>query len=131
MIDTPSFGKIPLNEVADITFDRGPAKISRDESKRRIVVGVNVRNRDLESVVTDIQKIIDQNLDLPVGYSMTYGGQFENLESAKERLKVAVPLALILIYIFAVFWIKKHIRTRCLFLLLFHFLLLVVCSYYG
>jgi cobalt-zinc-cadmium resistance protein CzcA len=108
MIDTPSFGKIPLNEVADITFDRGPAKISRDESKRRIVVGVNVRNRDLESVVTDIQKIIDQNLDLPVGYSMTYGGQFENLESAKERLKIAVPLALFLIYILLFFGLRTH-----------------------
>jgi cobalt-zinc-cadmium resistance protein CzcA len=108
MIDTPGFGKIPLNEVADITFEKGPAKISRDESKRRIVVGVNVRNRDLESVVTDIQKIIDQNLELPVGYTMTYGGQFENLESAKARLKIAVPIALVLIYIMLFFALRTH-----------------------
>jgi len=107
-IDTPNAGKIPLAEVADISFDKGPAKISRDQSKRRIVVGVNVRNRDLESVVTDIQDILDDNLDLPVGYTMTYGGQFENLESAKARLKIAVPIALVLIYIMLFFALRTH-----------------------
>ena len=108
IIDTPYLGKIPLNEVADISFDKGPAKISRDQSKRRIVVGVNVRNRDLESVVTDIQNIIDNQLDLPVGYTLTYGGQFENLESAKARLKIAVPIALVLIYIMLFFGLRTH-----------------------
>ncbi len=107
-IDTPNSGKIPLSEVANITFDKGPAKISRDQSKRRIVVGVNVRNRDLESVVTDIQNIVDENLELPVGYTMTYGGQFENLESAKARLKIAVPIALVLIYIMLFFGLRTH-----------------------
>ncbi|WP_019038062.1 CusA/CzcA family heavy metal efflux RND transporter [Psychroflexus tropicus] len=107
-IDTPNAGKIPLAEVADISFAKGPAKISRDQSKRRIVVGVNVRNRDLESVVTDIQDILEDNLDLPVGYTMTYGGQFENLESAKARLKIAVPIALVLIYIMLFFALRTH-----------------------
>ena len=107
-IDTPNAGKIPLSEVADITFDKGPAKISRDQSKRRIVVGVNVRNRDLESVVTDIQDILNDNLELPVGYTMTYGGQFENLESAKARLQIAVPIALVLIYIMLFFGLRTH-----------------------
>lgn len=108
MIDTPSSGKIPLSEVADITYDKGPAKISRDDTRRRIVVGVNVRNRDLESVVEDIQDIVKKNISLPVGYTITYGGQFENLRSAKERLKIAVPIALILIYILLYFALQKH-----------------------
>lgn len=107
-IETPNSGMIPLSEVADITYEKGPAKISRDETKRRIVVGVNVRNRDLESVVTDIQNILSEKLDLPVGYTITYGGQFENLESAKARLKIAVPIALILIYILLFFALKTH-----------------------
>lgn len=108
MIDTPTSGKIPLNEVADITYDKGPAKISRDDTKRRIVVGVNVRNRDLESVVEDVRSIIKQNLDLPAGYTITYGGQFENLESARNRLKIAVPIALFLIYIMLFFALKTY-----------------------
>ncbi|MFD0932887.1 CusA/CzcA family heavy metal efflux RND transporter [Psychroflexus salinarum] len=108
MIDTPTSGKIPLNEVAEINYDKGPAKISRDDTKRRIVVGVNVRNRDLESVVKDIQDVVGKNISLPVGYTITYGGQFENLRSAKERLKIAVPIALLLIYILLYFALNKH-----------------------
>ncbi len=108
MIDTPNSGKIPLDEVAEINYDKGPAKISRDNTKRRIVVGVNVRNRDLASVVADIQKLVNNNINLPVGYTITYGGQFENLESAKARLKIAVPIALILIYIMLFFALKEH-----------------------
>ncbi|GGG39203.1 CusA/CzcA family heavy metal efflux RND transporter [Bizionia arctica] len=102
-VDTPNGSKIPLSELAEITYTTGPAKISRDDTKRRIVVGVNVRNRDLQSVVDDIQKIIDSNLKLPAGYSITYGGQFENLQSAKARLMVAVPIALVLIFILLYF----------------------------
>ncbi|SNR31910.1 cobalt-zinc-cadmium resistance protein CzcA [Lutibacter agarilyticus] len=98
-VDTPSGNKIPLNEVASIEYTKGPAKISRDDTKRRIVIGVNVRNRDMESVVQDVQKIIETEVKLPVGYTISYGGQFENLNSAKARLKVAVPIALLLIFI--------------------------------
>lgn len=98
-VDTPSGTKIPLSELAEIKYTTGPAKISRDDTKRRIVVGINVRNRDLQSVVDDIQKIVDSKLKLPTGYSITYGGQFENLQSAKARLMVAVPIALVLIFI--------------------------------
>ena len=90
---------IPLSEVAHITYDKGPAKISRDDTKRRIVIGVNVRDRDLESVVKDVQKIIDQKLKLPAGYYVTYGGQFENLRAAKKRLSIAIPISLLLIFI--------------------------------
>jgi len=98
-VDTPSGNKIPLHEVASIEYTKGPAKISRDNTKRRIVIGVNVRNRDMESVVKDIQKIIETEVKLPIGYTVSYGGQFQNLNSAKARLKIAVPIALFLIFI--------------------------------
>lgn len=98
-VDTPKGHKIPLNELAEITYTKGPAKISRDDTKRRIVVGVNVRNRDLQSVVNDLSSLIDKHIKLPPGYSITYGGQFENLQQATSRLKVAVPIALALIFI--------------------------------
>ncbi|NJY61584.1 CusA/CzcA family heavy metal efflux RND transporter [Salinimicrobium sp. CDJ15-81-2] len=97
-VDLPEGGKIPLSEVAEISYRKSAAKISRDETKRRIVVGINVRNRDLQSVVDDVQKILDENLDLPPGYTISYGGQFENLQKASKRLKFAVPVALILIF---------------------------------
>jgi len=97
-VDTPSGEKVPLRELADIKYTKGAAKISRDDTKRRIVVGINVRSRDLQSVVDDVQKLIDENIQLPVGYSIDYGGQFENLQSAKTRLMLAVPVALLLIF---------------------------------
>ncbi|MCF6294334.1 MAG: CusA/CzcA family heavy metal efflux RND transporter [Flavobacteriaceae bacterium] len=98
-VDTPNGTKIPLSELADIKYTTGPAKISRDDTKRRIVVGVNVRNRDLQSVVDDVQAIIENKVKLPTGYTIAYGGQFKNLQSAKARLMVAVPVALLLIFI--------------------------------
>ncbi len=98
-ITLPNGQSLPLSEFADIKIIKSPAKISRDETRRRIVIGVNVRNRDLASVVEDVQKIIDKKIHLPVGYSITYGGQFENLENAKARLMIAVPIALFLIFV--------------------------------
>ena len=97
-VDTPSGEKVPLRELAEIKYTKGAAKISRDDTKRRIVVGINVRSRDLQSVVDDVQKLIDENIQLPVGYTIDYGGQFENLQSAKTRLLFAVPVALLLIF---------------------------------
>ncbi|GGW32505.1 CusA/CzcA family heavy metal efflux RND transporter [Arenibacter certesii] len=106
-VDTPTGQKIPLSELANITYTQGAAKISRDDTKRRIVVGVNVRNRDLQSVVDDVQQLIDTEIKLPVGYTIDYGGQFENLQSAKDRLLIAVPVALILIFILLYFAFKS------------------------
>lgn len=106
-VDLPAGGKIPLSELADITYKKGAAKISRDDTKRRIVVGVNVRDRDLQSVVDDVQKLIDENINLPIGYSITYGGQFENLQSARARLLIAVPIALLLIFVLLYFAFKS------------------------
>lgn len=102
-MDTPYGDKIPLSELAEIKYSKGAAQISRDDTKRRIVVGINVRNRDLQSVVDDIQQLINENIHLPVGYTIDYGGQFENLESAKKRLFVAVPVALLLIFMMLYF----------------------------
>src|SRR5690606_39482357 len=100
------------SELADINYTTGPAKISRDDTKRRIVVGINVRNRDLQSVVDEVQQILNSQLNLPAGYSITYGGQFENLQSAKARLMVAVPIALILIFILLYFAFQDRKSTR-------------------
>ena len=102
-IPTPAGLQIPLSELADIQYTSGPAKISRDNTRRRIVVGINVRNRDLQSVVDDIQLIVNEKMILPSGYYITYGGQFENLQSAKARLLIAVPIALFLIFVLLYF----------------------------
>ena len=102
-IDLPDGGKVPLSEVAQISYQEGAAKISRDNAHRRMVVGINVRDRDLQSVVDDVSALIDANITLPTGYSITYGGQFENLQSAKARLAIAVPIALALIFLMLYF----------------------------
>jgi len=106
-IDLPIGGKIPLSELAAITYKKGAAKISRDDAKRRVVVGINVRDRDLQSVVNDIKQVINNDVKIPVGYNIMYGGQFENLESAKSRLKIAVPIALLLIFVLLFFAFKS------------------------
>ncbi|MEX0275392.1 MAG: efflux RND transporter permease subunit, partial [Flavobacteriaceae bacterium] len=98
-VDLPHGGKVPLTELATVDHTQGAARISRDDTRRRVVVGVNVRDRDLQSVVDEIQNLIDSTIELPVGYSITFGGQFENLQRAKERLLIAVPLALGLIFL--------------------------------
>ncbi len=111
----PNGNQIPLYQVADIEYTTGPAKISRDNTHRRVVVSVNVRNRDLESVVKDIQARIDQNLQLDAGYYIAYGGQFENLKNATNRLMFAVPVALLLIFIFLHFAFKSFKEAMIIF----------------
>ncbi|MEP0133122.1 MAG: CusA/CzcA family heavy metal efflux RND transporter [Eudoraea sp.] len=114
-VDLPSNGKIPLSELAEISYQKGAAKISRDDTKRRIVVGINVRNRDLQSVVDDVQNLITDHITLPAGYSISYGGQFENLQSAKSRLMVAVPIALALIFVLLYLAFKSIKETLMIF----------------
>ncbi len=92
--------QVPLKELADIQYAEGPAKISRENTHRRVVVSVNVRNRDLQSVVEDIQRLIKNNIRLAPGTYIEYGGQFENLQNATNRLLLAVPVAMLLIFIF-------------------------------
>ena len=95
--------QVPLRELASIEYTEGPAKISRDDTKRRVVIGVNVRGRDMESVVKEIEPLIEKHVSLPSGYYITYGGQFENLQNAKNRLMIAVPVALCLIFLLLYF----------------------------
>ncbi|PZX55889.1 cobalt-zinc-cadmium resistance protein CzcA [Algoriphagus ratkowskyi] len=102
-IQLPNGGSVPLSELATISYTKGPAKISRDNTNRRIVIGVNVRNRDLQSVVDDIQAIVANQINFPEGYRVEYGGQFENLQQARNRLMIAVPIALFLIFVLLYF----------------------------
>lgn len=102
-IATPAGQQIPLNQLAEVSFKEGPNQIQRDNTKRRIIVGFNVRNRDVESIVTEVKGKIESGMKLPVGYSITYGGSFENLLEAKNRLMIAVPIALLLIFVLLYF----------------------------
>ncbi|PWS28493.1 CusA/CzcA family heavy metal efflux RND transporter [Pedobacter yonginense] len=97
LIPLPSGNKVPLNQVASIQFKDAPAQISREGGNRRIYVGFNVKGRDIETTVKEIQEKLNRELKLPSGYYITYGGQFQNLQAAKTRLSIAVPAALILI----------------------------------
>lgn len=93
----PDGGTIPLSQVAEIRFEDAPAQVTHEDGQRRIYVGFNVRGRDVESTISEIEGILSEQLTLPTGYYYTYGGQFENLNAAKDRLMVAVPVALLLI----------------------------------
>ena len=88
---------IPLSQVADIDYSPAPAQVSHEDGARRIYVGFNVKGRDVQSTVEDIQKILDEKLKLPDGYYYNYGGEFENLQSATNRLMVVIPIALVII----------------------------------
>ncbi|TRW26483.1 efflux RND transporter permease subunit [Flavobacterium zepuense] len=102
-VTLPSGNQIPLEQVATIKYEDGPMQISREDGKRRIVVGFNVKGKDIQGVVEGIQEKLDANLNLPEGYYVTYGGQFENLIEANQRLLIAVPIALLLIFILLYF----------------------------
>lgn len=103
LIPTPAGTQIPLSQIADVDIHESVNQIQREDAKRRIIVGFNVNGRDVQSVVKDLQKKVGENLNLPSGYYVTYGGAFENLEAAKKRLSLAVPLSLLLIFLFLYF----------------------------
>lgn len=102
-VSTPEGRQIPLSEVAEISYKPGPVQIQRDNAKRRITVGFNVRSRDVKSIVNDIQDVIAAKVKMPAGYYVTYGGQFKNLEEANARLAIALPVALLLILLLLYF----------------------------
>jgi cobalt-zinc-cadmium resistance protein CzcA len=102
-VTAPNGNQVPLEQLADVSFQIGPNQIQREDTKRRIVVGLNVRGRDIESVVTEIQQKLNTQIKFPPGYYVTYGGQFENLKEATKRLSVAVPVALLLIVLLLYF----------------------------
>jgi cobalt-zinc-cadmium resistance protein CzcA len=91
-------GSVPLGELADIAFVEGPNQISRENGKRRVVVTANVSERDLGSFVSDVQNLVDEQIDLPTGYWVGYGGTFEQLISASKRLSFVVPVTLLIIF---------------------------------
>ncbi|WP_146900885.1 CusA/CzcA family heavy metal efflux RND transporter [Adhaeribacter aerolatus] len=107
--------QIPLHQLATVEMKEGPNQIQRDGTKRRISVGFNVRNRDVQSIVDEIQGKVESKLKLPVGYAVTYGGQFQNLIEAKNRLSVAVPLALLLIFLLLFFAFKSIKQSILIF----------------
>lgn len=100
VLDTPSGARVPLSELATIELVEGPAQISREDTRRRIAVEMNVRGRDIGSFVADAQRALASQVTLPPGYYVTWGGQFENLQRASARLLIVVPIALFLIFIF-------------------------------
>ncbi len=103
LIATPQGTQIPLNTVANVEIIEGPNQIQRENSQRRIIVGFNVRERDIQSTVHELQQKAEQQIKLPSGYFITYGGAFENLEAAKHRLAIAVPISLVLIFLLLYF----------------------------
>lgn len=103
LISTPQGIQIPLYQLASIDIKDGPNQIQREDAKRRIVIGFNVRGRDVQSIVNELQQKIESNINFPTGYYITYGGAFENLNAAKKRLMIAVPVSLILIFILLFF----------------------------
>jgi cobalt-zinc-cadmium resistance protein CzcA len=114
-IATPSGKQVPLEQVADVSLVEGPNQIQRDDAKRRITVAFNVRGRDVESVVKELQGKVEQQLKLPPGYYTTYGGQFENLREASQRLSIAVPVALLLIFGLLFFTFRSLLQATMIF----------------
>ncbi|WP_199119779.1 CusA/CzcA family heavy metal efflux RND transporter [Pedobacter sp. ASV28] len=115
MVPIATGNQIPLSQVATIHYQLGPAQISREAGKRRIVIGFNVAGRDVQSVVKDIQQQLDTQIKLPPGYYFTYGGQFENLQKASQRLMIAVPVSLLLIFVLLYFTFRSIKQAGLIF----------------
>ena len=107
--------QVPLQELASVEFKKAPMQISRENSKRRITVGVNTSGIDVETLVNNIDEKLKSELDLKPGYYIEYGGQFENLKEASNRLAVAVPIALLLILILLYFTFNSIIQSLLIF----------------
>ncbi|GEP97623.1 CusA/CzcA family heavy metal efflux RND transporter [Chitinophaga cymbidii] len=103
LIPTPAGTQIPLYQVASVELTDSPSQIQREDTRRRILVGFNVSGRDVESIVEELQRKVQNGMKLPTGYSISYGGSFENLNEAKARLSVAVPVSLVLIFLLLYF----------------------------
>ena len=114
-VGLPDGHQIPFEQVADISIKSGPAQVSRENTKRRITIGFNVRNRDVKNVINDVSAQIDQKIQLPTGYYISYGGQFKNLEAAQRRLSIAVPVALLLIFVLLFFTFNSVKQSLLIF----------------
>lgn len=107
LVELPSGQQVPLNMLAHVAIEEGPYQIQREDAQRRITIGFNVRGRDVQSIVEELQTKVKKQVQLPAGYYATYGGQFENLQQATKRLAIAVPAALLLIFVMLFFAFRK------------------------
>ncbi|MBO0360514.1 CusA/CzcA family heavy metal efflux RND transporter [Hymenobacter sp. BT186] len=115
LVATPAGEQVPLEQVATVGLQEGPNQIQRDDAKRRITVAFNVRGRDVESIVQELQGKMDRQLKFAPGYYATYGGQFENLREATQRLSIAVPVALLLIFVLLFFTFRSLKQSVMIF----------------
>ncbi|MEI7725976.1 MAG: CusA/CzcA family heavy metal efflux RND transporter, partial [Bacteroidota bacterium] len=114
-ISLPNGSQLPFDQIADISIRSGPAQVSREDTKRRITIGFNVRGRDVQGAIAEVTEKIDGQVKLPTGYYISYGGQFKNLEAAKNRLAIAVPVALLLIFVLLYFAFHSVKQTLIVF----------------
>lgn len=103
LVPTANGIQIPLHQIADVSFKSTPNQIQRENAKRRIIIGFNVKDKDVQTVVEELQTKVEAEIKLPSGYFTNYGGAFENLNQAKQRLSIAVPIALVLIFLMLFF----------------------------
>ncbi len=110
LVPTASGEQIPLSQLATVELKESPNQIQREDTKRRIIVGFNAKGRDVQTIVEELQQKADKNLKFSPGYTISYGGTFENLNEAKARLGVAVPISLVMIFLllFFAFGSVKH-----------------------
>ncbi|WP_215225718.1 CusA/CzcA family heavy metal efflux RND transporter [Echinicola shivajiensis] len=115
-VNTQNGSQIPLKEIAEVSYQPGPMQISRDNTNRRTYVGINVRGRDIKSLVKEIQEKLKAELNLPPGYYIRYGGAFENFERATSRLVMVVPVALASIFILIFFALGSIKQSLMIFI---------------
>lgn len=120
MLTSPNGSRVALDDVADIEVKDGPAQISRELAKRRIVIGVNVKDRDLGGFVAELQQVLGQKLQLPDGYYLEYGGQFQNMERAMGHLMIIIPVTIAAIF-FLLFLLFQSIRFATMIILVLPF----------
>ncbi len=114
-VTVPGGYQVSLRQFADVDFEVAPNQIQRDDAKRRIIVGFNVRGRDVESIVNELRQKIDQELKFEPGYFASYGGAFKNMEEARKRLAVAVPVSLLFILILLYFTFRSVAQSLVIF----------------
>ncbi|WP_347988204.1 CusA/CzcA family heavy metal efflux RND transporter [Methylomonas sp. AM2-LC] len=120
MLTSPNGARVPLGDVTQISLNDGPAQISREMGKRRIVIGINVRDRDLGGFVYELQQEVSKKLNLPSGYYLKWGGQFQNMERALGHLKLIIPVTIGAIF-FLLFMLFKSVRFAALIILVLPF----------
>ncbi|WP_020483989.1 efflux RND transporter permease subunit [Methylomonas sp. MK1] len=120
MLTSANGARVPLGDVSNITLNDGPALISREMGKRRIVVGINVRDRDLGGFVAELQKAVADKVQLPEGYYLQWGGQFQNMERALGHLQMIIPVTIAAIF-FLLFMLFKSLRFAALIILVLPF----------